>query len=83
MTGNLDDIRFTDRALGPGEFLHYQCGTWGYLANDLDENCIVDMSDFAMFASSWDVSLEDLLPFVDEWLQTTQPYAPGAVHGTY
>ncbi len=80
ITGNLDDIRFTDRALTPTEFLHYQCGTWGYLDSDLDFNCIVDMADFALFASTWSASLESLLPFINEWLQTTQPYEPGAVY---
>lgn len=79
--GYLDDIRFSEAVLTPSEFIKYQCGAWGYLQSDLDFNCIVDLSDFSLFASTWTGSLSDLLPFVNEWLQTTQPYAPGAVYG--
>lgn len=79
ITGNLDDIRFSDRALTPPEFLHYQCGAWGYLDSDLNTDCDVNYEDFAMFAPAWDLSIAQLVQFAGEWLQTTQPYEPGAV----
>ena len=79
--GNLDNIRFTGRALAPGEFLHYQCGVWGYLENDLNFDCDVNLEDFMLFATAWvgDTSAFEL--FAEQWLSTTQPYADGAVHG--
>jgi len=80
MTGNLDDIRFTNRVLSPSEFLNYQCGAWGYLDNDLNFNCWVDYPDFAMLAAGWDGTLAVLEDFVSEWLMTTQPYVDGAVN---
>jgi hypothetical protein len=80
ITGNLDDIRFTDRALSPSEFLHYQCGAWGYLQHDLNTDCTVNLEDFAPFASVWTGSLESFIPFAEEWLATTLPYADGAIH---
>ncbi len=79
ISGNLDDIRFTDRALTPAEFLHYQCGQWGYLAYDLDFDCDVNFDDFALFASEWMGSLDTLSVFANQWLSTTQPYTEGAV----
>lgn len=81
ISGNLDDIRFSNQALEPSEFLHYQCGAWGYLNSDLDFNCRVDYSDFALFAADWDGTLLSLEQFAVEWLQTTQPYMDGAIHG--
>ncbi|MHC4738055.1 MAG: hypothetical protein ACYS9Y_04030 [Planctomycetota bacterium] len=42
-----------------------QCGEWGYLSADLDENCIVNLSDLAKFA--------------DLWLSCTEPYNPDCV----
>lgn len=80
--GNLDGIRFTGRVLTPDEFLNYQCGAWGYLENDLNFNCWVDLPDFAMIAAQWDGTLTVLEQFALQWLQTTQPFADGAVHGT-
>ncbi len=29
------------------------CGDWGYLAMDFDQNCYVDLADFAAFAGDW------------------------------
>ena len=29
------------------------CGDWGYLPMDYDENCYVDLRDYAVFASHW------------------------------
>ena len=29
------------------------CGDWGYHEMDFDENCYVDLRDFAEFASQW------------------------------
>ena len=40
-----------------------ECGAWGFQAMDFDENCVVNLADFAQF---------------DElWLACTQPYAEG------
>ena len=30
-----------------------ECGDWGYLEMDFDENCYVDLKDFSLFASQW------------------------------
>ncbi len=83
ISGNLDGIRFTGRALAPSEFLHYQCGAWGYLESDLNFNCWVDYPDFALIASGWDGTLQVLEQFALQWLNTTQPYAEDAVHGPH
>ncbi|MBN1125358.1 MAG: hypothetical protein JXA82_10145 [Sedimentisphaerales bacterium] len=40
-----------------------ECGAWGFQELDLDEDCVVNLSDFALFAESW--------------LTCTQPYAEG------
>jgi hypothetical protein len=37
-----------------------ECGVWGYFELDLDEDCVVGLSDFAEFAAVW--------------LECTQPY---------
>lgn len=29
------------------------CGDWGYLPEDLDENCVVDANDLALLAANW------------------------------
>lgn len=29
------------------------CGDWGYLSNDIDQDCRVDFADFAYFAQRW------------------------------
>ena len=79
MTGYLDDIRFTDRALTPTEFLHYQCGAWGYLDSDLDTDCVVDLEDFALFAAAWLGDLSSVELFAEQWFGNTQPYTDGAV----
>lgn len=42
-----------------------ECGAWGYHELDFDENCVVSLADFAVFAESW--------------LSCTQPYAEGCV----
>lgn len=55
------------------------CGAWGYLAWDLNLDCFVDMRDFALFASTWVDSIDDVLGFSGDWLKTTQPFGPGAV----
>lgn len=80
--GNLDHIRFTNRALNPTEFLNAQCGAWGYLQGDLNFNCRVDMPDFAVIAADWDGTLSVLEQVALQWLETTRPFADGAVHGT-
>ncbi len=82
IAGNLDTVRFTGRALTPTEFLHYQCGAWGYLGNDLDADCVVDMEDFALFAAAWIDDLAAVQLFAEQWFGNTQPYADGAVLGT-
>lgn len=33
--------------------LELECGDWGYMHGDLDRDCDVDLTDFAMFAESW------------------------------
>lgn len=40
-----------------------ECGAWGFQAMDFDENCVVNLADFAQFA--------------ELWLACTQPYAEG------
>jgi hypothetical protein len=44
-----------------------ECGLWGYLPGDINEDCVVN--------------LEDLKLLVDEWLKTTEPSDPLAVEG--
>lgn len=58
-----------------------ECGAWGYLAGDLNVDCTVDLLDFELLASAWPPSMEDLVQFAAHWLQTTQPFAPGAMQG--
>jgi arabinan endo-1,5-alpha-L-arabinosidase len=82
ITGSLDAVRFTGRVLTPDEFLNSQCGAWGYLENDLNFSCRVDLPDFAMIAAEWDGTLTLLETLALQWLETTQPFADGAVHGT-
>lgn len=81
ISGNLDDVRFTGRALQPQEFLHYQCGAWGYLESDLNSDCDVDLDDFALFAADWVDDFSSLQLLAQQWLESTQPYTDGAVQG--
>ena len=37
-----------------------ECGVWGYFELDLDEDCVVGLSDFAEFAAVW---LECTIPY--------------------
>jgi hypothetical protein len=46
-----------------------QCGDWGYKRGDLDRNCKVDLSDFAMLA--------------DDWLKCTMPDDPECESGSF
>lgn len=82
ISGNLDSIRFTGRALEPTEFMHYQCGTWGYLESDLNLDCRVDIADFVGLAETWIGDVESLGLFGEQWLNSTQPYETDAVQGT-
>lgn len=59
-----------------------ECGAWGYLGGDLNFDCTVDLPDFELLASVWPPSMADLVNLAADWLQTTQPFVPGAVHGT-
>ncbi|MCP4711544.1 MAG: hypothetical protein GY869_23240 [Planctomycetes bacterium] len=47
--------------------LEMACGDWGYLPADLNEDCIVNLLDFAKFAESW--------------LFCTDPTKPGCGYG--
>jgi hypothetical protein len=60
-----------------------ECGAWGYNYSDLNYDCIVNFEDFAIFASYWlsQFDNDDLEILASEWLETTQPYAPGAQYG--
>ena len=60
-----------------------ECGTWGFNYSDLNYDCIVNFTDYAIFALNW---FNELFPVtldtvVSEWLKITQPYAAGAQPG--
>ena len=40
-------------SMGALQLVDLDCGDWGYLESDLDENCYVDINDVAVFASRW------------------------------
>ncbi len=69
-----------------------QCGAWGHLSGDLNQNCYVNFSDFAQLAGLWlgadlagdlngdlSVNTGDLAVFAGDWLGCTMPYRPGCV----
>ncbi|WP_094759003.1 family 43 glycosylhydrolase [Sedimentisphaera salicampi] len=74
VSGFIDDVRFSSEALEPSEFLHYQCGAWGYLEFDYNQDCFVDIHDFSLFAPSWAGSIDQLESFSAQWLETSNPY---------
>ncbi len=80
-----DDPDFDDKPL-PSVFvtvLENECGAWGFYYSDLNFDCIVNFKDFAIFATYWLTTFEPvtLETIVEDWLKTTQPYAPDAEHG--
>ncbi|AQQ08984.1 Rhamnogalacturonan endolyase YesW precursor [Sedimentisphaera cyanobacteriorum] len=75
VSGFIDDIKFSSKALKPSEFLHYQCGAWGYHDSDLNQDCFVDIEDYALFISEWDYSLQNLRSFCSQWLKSSNPYS--------
>ncbi|OXU16011.1 rhamnogalacturonan lyase family protein [Sedimentisphaera salicampi] len=75
LTGFIDDVRFSSRALEPSEFLHYQCGAWGYIDSDLNEDCFVNLEDYSFFSQDWGYSLQQIVSFCSEWLENSNPYS--------
>lgn len=51
-----------------GKAVPTACGGWGYLAEDLDENCYVGLGDFSLLAGVW--------------MQCTDPVNPNCVAAT-
>ncbi|AQQ08989.1 Intracellular endo-alpha-(1-_5)-L-arabinanase [Sedimentisphaera cyanobacteriorum] len=74
VSGFIDDVKFSNIALKPSEFLHYQCGAWGYLEYDFNQDCFVDIKDFPFFTTSWAGSLQQLESFLAQWLESSNPY---------
>jgi len=60
--GYIDEFKISQTVYNVG------CGAWGYLPGDIDENCVVGISDLDLLA--------------DQWLMTTEPSDPQAVEGT-
>ncbi len=53
-SGRIDEIRYSRIAIKPENFLNYPfCGVWGYSASDFNEDCYVNIKDFAMLADYW------------------------------
>jgi hypothetical protein len=50
-------LSWTEKVYCAGNLIHYdnivQCGTFGYLTADLNNDCSVDLKDFAIIAQSW------------------------------
>lgn len=56
-----------------------ECGAWGYVPYDINQDCRVDFEDFAFFAGDVFDGYESMREFAQQWLDTTQPYAENAV----
>ena len=80
IAGNIDDIRFSNTALSTTELINYECGAWGYWDFDLNTDCVVNLRDFAIFGVDWDLTLDQVADFADQWLGSTMPYESGSVN---
>ncbi len=78
-----EDPRYHDSHTQPisVQIAENDCGAWGYLYEDYNFDCRVDLDDYAQLAMEWLGLNETLRTFTVDWLATTEPYAPGAVTG--
>lgn len=51
--GWIDEMR-----VGPAEWVEPECGAWGYSPADFNQDCVVDIQDFAIMASEWLTSFD-------------------------
>ena len=68
LSGDTIVLAYGDDLLYSAE-LEMGCGDWGYLPADLNEDCMVNLLDFAKFAESW--------------LYCTDPTKPGCIFGVF
>ena len=65
-------LPWPDKTYCAGNVIHYDadfsCGTWGYLAGDLNQDCRVDLADLAVIG--------------EVWMATTDPTSPDAIDCT-
>ena len=54
------------------EIAENDCGAWGYLQTDLNNDCIVNLGDFSMIAV-----LGELVTIAEDWLECTLPNIDG------
>jgi len=53
-SGRIDEIRYSRIAIDTEDYLNYPfCSVWGFKASDFNEDCYVNIQDFAMLADNW------------------------------
>ena len=70
-----------DNFLLQSHALHTECGDWGYLDGDVDQDCDVDFHDLMAIALEWlnTTDFADFAELADDWMKCTDPLGDGCI----